>query len=258
MGFGGGGSSSLPNHQHSNVPLTGGPLDLSNVTVGSLAAGSVVYSNGAALQELVKPAVPAGEVLSYPALATAPSWGSAASGTWEIAYSARDNVAANTLDTGYVDLGHYRAVKYFWSACYSAGAAALDLRFYNPDGNEENGAFQGASGFYNNNTFFSSGNTTSYDLTNGNAIEDDGDIILELTLLSASVNNKGAGGMFSMSQRSAGASGDATYCIGNLFQAHNSALVSTDLFYFNGIKDISGVTWTDGILTILGMGNNTV
>jgi len=80
LGFGGGGSSSLPNHQHSNIPLTGGPLDLSNVTVGSLAAGSVVYSNGAALQELVKPAVPAGEVLSYPALAVAPSWAAAGGG----------------------------------------------------------------------------------------------------------------------------------------------------------------------------------
>jgi len=80
MGFGGGGSSSLPNHQHSNVPLTGGPLDLANVTVGSLAAGSVVYSDGAALQELVKPAVPAGEVLSYPALAVAPSWAAAGGG----------------------------------------------------------------------------------------------------------------------------------------------------------------------------------
>ena len=74
MGFAGGGSGALPAHQHNNVPLSGGPLDFSNVTVGSLAAGSVVYSDGAALQELVKPAVPAGEVLSYPALATSPSW----------------------------------------------------------------------------------------------------------------------------------------------------------------------------------------
>jgi len=80
MGFGGGGSGALPAHQHTNVPLSGGPLDMSNVTVGSLTAGSVVYSNGAALQELVKPAVPAGEVLSYPALAVAPVWGAAGGG----------------------------------------------------------------------------------------------------------------------------------------------------------------------------------
>jgi len=91
MGFGGGGSGALPAHQHTNVPLSGGPLDMSNVTVGSLTAGSVVYSNGAALQELVKPAVPAGEVLSYPALATAPSWVAAGGATYNILTS--QNVA---------------------------------------------------------------------------------------------------------------------------------------------------------------------
>lgn len=52
MGFNGGGSGSLPAHEHTTIPNDGGPLDLNNVTVGSLNAGSVVYSDGAALQEL--------------------------------------------------------------------------------------------------------------------------------------------------------------------------------------------------------------
>jgi len=80
MGFGGGGSGALPAHQHSNVPLSGGPLDMANVTIGSLNQGSVVYSDGAALQELVMPGVPAGELLTFAAAATAPSWASGAAG----------------------------------------------------------------------------------------------------------------------------------------------------------------------------------
>ena len=80
MPFSGGGGGDLPNHQHSSVPLSGGPLDMANVTIGSLSAGSVVYSDGNALQELVAPGVPAGETLTFAPAATAPSWGAAAAG----------------------------------------------------------------------------------------------------------------------------------------------------------------------------------
>jgi len=103
MGFGGGGSAALPAHQHTNVPLTGGPLDLSGVTVGSLAAGSVVYSNGAALQELLKPAVPAGEVLSYPALAVAPSWIGAGAAVTTNVQTQSSNVADTSTSLTFVD-----------------------------------------------------------------------------------------------------------------------------------------------------------
>lgn len=51
MGFGGGGGS-LPNHEHTNIALDGGPLDFSNTTIASLSANSMTYSDGAALQEL--------------------------------------------------------------------------------------------------------------------------------------------------------------------------------------------------------------
>ena len=52
MGFNGGGGGALPPHEHTNIANDGGPLDMNNATVGSLNAGSVVYSDGAALQEL--------------------------------------------------------------------------------------------------------------------------------------------------------------------------------------------------------------
>ena len=81
MGFGGGGSAGLTNHVHNNVPLQGGPLDFLNNTIADMSQGSVTYSDGAALQELIAPAVPAGEVLTFPAAATAPSWQAGASAT---------------------------------------------------------------------------------------------------------------------------------------------------------------------------------
>jgi len=52
MGFGGGGGGALPNHEHTNIALDGGPLDFVNTTIGSLTANSMTYSDGAALQEL--------------------------------------------------------------------------------------------------------------------------------------------------------------------------------------------------------------
>jgi len=52
MGFSGGGSGALPAHQHTSLPLQGGPLDFANTTIASLTANSMTYSDGAALQEL--------------------------------------------------------------------------------------------------------------------------------------------------------------------------------------------------------------
>lgn len=52
MSFGGGGSGALPNHEHTNIALDGGPLDFVNTTIASLTANSMTYSDGVALQEL--------------------------------------------------------------------------------------------------------------------------------------------------------------------------------------------------------------
>jgi hypothetical protein len=74
MSFGGGGAGALPAHEHTNAPLDGGPLDFNNTTIGSMAAGDITYSDGNALQILNAPGVPNNEVLTFQALATAPSW----------------------------------------------------------------------------------------------------------------------------------------------------------------------------------------
>ena len=73
MGFGGGGGGALPNHEHTNIALDGGPLDFNNTTIASLLAGSITYSDGAALQELAIGG--AGDQLQVSA--GAPSWVSA-------------------------------------------------------------------------------------------------------------------------------------------------------------------------------------
>ena len=80
MAFSGGGSNDLKPHTHdSNIVQDGGNLDFKNITQGDMSAGSVCYSNGSHLQELVKPVTPANEVLTFATSATAPSWNSAAS-----------------------------------------------------------------------------------------------------------------------------------------------------------------------------------
>jgi len=53
LGFGAGGAGALPNHEHTSIALDGGPLDFVNTTIASLLNGSITYSDGAALQELV-------------------------------------------------------------------------------------------------------------------------------------------------------------------------------------------------------------
>jgi len=97
MGFGGGGGGALPNHDHTNIPLSGGPLDFDNVTIASLLAGSITYSDGAALQEL--PIGGAGDNLQV--TAGAPSWVSASaaheSGMVAVWAGANGNIPAGWL-----------------------------------------------------------------------------------------------------------------------------------------------------------------
>jgi hypothetical protein len=80
MSFGAGGGGPLPNHEHTNIPLDGGPLDFLNTTIASMNQGSITFSDGAALQELIMPAVPNNEVLTFPPAATSPSWQAAGGG----------------------------------------------------------------------------------------------------------------------------------------------------------------------------------
>lgn len=86
MPFSGGGGGQLSNHVHDNTPLQGGPLSFNGTTIGGMNAGDITFSDGAALQTLAYPGVPAGETLTAAALSTAPSWvsGAAASSAVEL------------------------------------------------------------------------------------------------------------------------------------------------------------------------------
>jgi hypothetical protein len=74
MPFSGGGGGQLSNHVHDNTPLQGGPLSFNGTTIGGMSAGDITFSDGAALQTLTYPAVPAGETLTAVAASVAPSW----------------------------------------------------------------------------------------------------------------------------------------------------------------------------------------
>jgi hypothetical protein len=99
MPFNGGGGGALPPHEHTNIANDGGPLDFNNTTIGSMNAGDITFSDGAALQTLAYPAVPAGETLTAAALSTAPSWAGAASGAATILVDSVTLVASNNTIT---------------------------------------------------------------------------------------------------------------------------------------------------------------
>jgi len=72
MGFSGGGSNILKPHKHSSAVQDGSPLNMVNVTEGSLNAGDMVFSDGNALQRLAVGL--AAQQLKVNAGATAPEW----------------------------------------------------------------------------------------------------------------------------------------------------------------------------------------
>lgn len=100
MPFSGGGGGALTNHVHDSTPLQGGPLSFNGTTIGGMSAGDITYSDGAALQTLTYPAVPAGETLQAVALSTAPSWAAAApaASTFEFVASQTLAVSATEID----------------------------------------------------------------------------------------------------------------------------------------------------------------
>jgi hypothetical protein len=74
MGFSGGGSNVLKPHKHSSAVQDGSPLNMNNVTEGSLTAGDIVYSDGAALQRLAI----GGAGTAITSSGSAPQWSAAA------------------------------------------------------------------------------------------------------------------------------------------------------------------------------------
>ena len=257
MGFSGGGSNVLKPHKHDGtVVQDGGSLDFDNITQADLTAGDVIFSNGTHLQRLAI-GTPAQQI-KVNAGATAPEYFTPAAGasTWTEVINEFDNVAANTFDTGYVDLGSYRVLRLFWSSFVSSGSStnAFQMRFYDPDGNVASGAVQGTAGFFNN-TFYSNGNQTELDMTFGQSISANNPIVCGMEILCSGVGKPGGGftgGTFFITQR---LSYDALYCQGSFHLV--DGFTASDLMFCNGFQEQSGNTYQDSILTVLGMGDNT-
>jgi len=95
MGFSGGGSNILKNHTHDSTILQdGGNLNFQNITQSNMSAGSVTYSDGVHLQELVIGG--AGEQLVVNPGATAPVWSTEhTQGTWQLIETYKAPLAAN-------------------------------------------------------------------------------------------------------------------------------------------------------------------
>jgi len=99
MGFSGGGSNVLKNHQHdATVVQDGGSLDADNVTSADLTAGDVIFSDGVHLQRLAI-GTPAQQI-QVNAGATAPEYFTPAAGAsaWTILGSTTLGVAGGTMD----------------------------------------------------------------------------------------------------------------------------------------------------------------
>lgn len=95
----GGGGQTLP-HKHTNIANDGSPLDMNNVTIGSLAAGSITYSDGAALQELT---IGAGATV-LTSTAGVPAWAAAGGGATLTRNYSTYGTAQSTSSATLVDL----------------------------------------------------------------------------------------------------------------------------------------------------------
>ena len=136
MGFSGGGSNILKPHKHNSLVLQdGGNLDFKDDTQADLSAGSVTYSDGTHLQELIKPGSPAGEVLTFAAAATAPSWvvpGTNQDRLEQIASAATVNATTDTVTLTFtqIDLDDYAALYLTFSGVL-VGACDIEITMGN-------------------------------------------------------------------------------------------------------------------------------
>jgi len=178
MGFGGGGGGALPNHQHTNIPLTGGPLDFSGVTIASMAQGDLTYSDGATLQVLNLGN--ATETLVVNGAATAPEWTPVASGgAWSLI--AQQTVAGTTIDTTSLSACDNYQILDFWACCsVDAAGTAAELQMYDSNDVLKADAYYMNTG-YAFGAFGSDQLVTSYHMTLGNATSNQ-DIFFHATI----------------------------------------------------------------------------
>jgi len=133
MPFNGGGGGSLPAHEHTNIANDGGPLDFNNTTVGSMNAGDMTYSDGAALQQLAIGApndqirVSAGNIPEYFTPAAAAS-------TWTTLYDSGKLGVAGPLDSGVFAAHDVLAIYMFAALSVPDGQS---IKFNNDNGGSQ-------------------------------------------------------------------------------------------------------------------------
>jgi hypothetical protein len=132
MGFSGGGSNVLLPHTHDGtVSQDGGPLDFNNITQSQSAAGEVFYSDGAHLQQLAYPGVPAGETLTAVAASSAPSWvAGGSSAAYELIASSTLGGAATSISLSFaaVNAADVAGFVLFFNGGVNATATELAVR----------------------------------------------------------------------------------------------------------------------------------
>ena len=128
MGFSGGGTNLLKAHKHTSAIQDGSPLNMDNVTEGSLTAGDVIYSDGNALQRLAIGA--ASDNLQVNGAATAPEWVAASGGftmtTQFTSYTANQTTTSGSL----VDIPGST-----WTLANRAGGKAYMTAFHTLEAN---------------------------------------------------------------------------------------------------------------------------
>ena len=129
MPFNGGGGGALPAHEHTNIANDGGPLDFNNTTVGSMNAGDLTYSDGAALQQL---AIAAPDDQLRVSAGNIPEWFTPAAGpsAWEELANVEET-SGTSITTPVFDEKKYLQIWYLanipvGSASFRCGNTTLD------------------------------------------------------------------------------------------------------------------------------------
>ena len=133
MPFNGGGGGALPAHEHTNIANDGGPLDFNNTTVGSMNAGDMTYSDGAALQQL---AIAAPNDQLRVSAGNIPEWytPAAAASTWTKLGEVTLGVAATTIDVTWALADVKDFLRVFVYTLDGGGTIRRYLSFYDSAG----------------------------------------------------------------------------------------------------------------------------
>ena len=146
MGFSGGGSNILKPHTHdANILQDGGNLNFQGVTQGNMSAGSVTYSDGNNLQELVLGSPSA--QLTVNGAGTAPEWTTEHGEVWKNIFGSTQGVAASSFDTGVMNSGTKLRWLHVQGWINVAGSDSLDVRM--GDGTVNTGSNYHSNVIYN-------------------------------------------------------------------------------------------------------------